>query len=222
MPTIPSTKAPKAPDSGVVKVAEVGFSQYKHKGRNMVSYGIILENTSPTYAALETTLVPKVVDASGQVIPDIVGVKPERTVRTILPGKRAALGVMIDSDLPTPSKITVEIGPSQWAPPVNDTWVYKALTASNIKVSRPSGDIEEYVNFTVTSEYEKSLDHLGANAIFRSADGTVVGGSPGYRSDDLAAPSGQSQHRIALDVDTIPPTTDDAKTEVYLYEGFSS
>jgi hypothetical protein len=216
-PTGPPVPAAQAPDGGTVRVVEKGLSSMKDRdGKEMVSYGIVVENTSKDAVAVKTSATVRIIDAAGKAITDRTAraTDVQREIGVVFPGQRVGIGGDTYVDRPGAATLTIEIGAAMWLPPGNRVIPVAKATAGEVKTEHSGGSAA--LTFTVTSEYDDLLDDPSAQAVFRDPSGKIVGGTAPHRTaaSDQYRP-GRSPGRINTTYGT-PPGTDDSKTEIYI------
>jgi hypothetical protein len=211
--------APMAPTGGEIRIVEQGLSpMWDGNEKEMVTYGIIVENTSRDWAAVKTQATIRVTDSGGKPLTDLTGRTSTviREIGVILPGQRVGIGADTHVDRPGAVSILVEIGESTWLPPDNELIRVAKVTAGGVKTVRQDTGSAVSLGFTVDSEYPTILEKPSAQAIFRDSAGRIVGGTaPGRTNPADRYGPGRSTGRIDATYGR-PATTDDTQTEVYI------
>ncbi|KAB2340587.1 hypothetical protein [Actinomadura rudentiformis] len=228
--------ATKAPDGGQLRLVDRGLSVFpgpgngarfrpeaKAAGRdyNVVSWGILIENTSK-WAATLTLVDVHLVDAAGVALSKTDYDRPKaETIAVIRPGERFGMGLTQNLAKPgkprkrlrTPADLQVQIGQSAWFPPNSRSNEFVKITASEIKTPH---DGRATVSFTMESP---SHQQAWATALFRNAAGKIIGGtghcedSFGDQPERVVAPG---RSRGTINTRYVVPHVAAARTEVYL------
>jgi hypothetical protein len=219
-PTGP-VRAALAPDGGVVRVVEQGFTtRTSRTGRPLVSYGFVLQNTSKAQAARDIVVLVTLTTASGASVTDYA-ISPKRNVGAILlPGQRIGVGWNSRVDTAGTTRVRLQVRSAIWTPAgalqrVNGrTLAVARLTADGVRTS----PAPTTVSFTVHSEYPMTLDRVWAYVVYRDPAGNIVGGTNSRLSGrwiTTAYPPGSSPGRL-VDPNGPPARADLDRTEVYL------
>lgn len=217
-----STMAPfpaqSPPDGGEVRVVDKGFSAGERDGKPTVSYGVVVENTSEWVAYLAAVSV-RMVDAEGETVDDTVsgtGGPVVRDVRAIMPGTQAVLGNATFVDRAGITDLEVAVEGAQWWPPKNEVREFAELTASNVVFTWEEGREKAVIDYTVHSGYSTELEMVWAEAVFKNAEGKIVGGT--HPSGTVAGAHGPGTSPGRIDaVGPLPSDVDGARTMVHLY-----
>lgn len=217
----PTETAAAAPDGGRMRVVEYGFSQSVEEatGKPVISYGIVFENTSRHHAAQATQVTIRFTDSAGN--PTAASLDDRRDVFVTLPGQRMGIGETTTVDDAGAARMSVEVGPSFWYDEPGEFWLgsrvvpLAKVTASDVKTERKdTGKV--ILDFTVHSQYEFTLEHPSAHAIFRNSAGVILGGtSPGRTVEPEDYLPGDSPGRISNPLGS-SAGTDNSRTEVYI------
>jgi len=227
---------PAAADGGQLRIVESGFSPLTDvAGEPMVTWGLIVENTSQVTAAMVGVSVD-ILDAGGRsLVPETSDYAKSRGISRIMPGQRAGIGDAVYVTGPGVASVSFHLGDPQWLPTGMLQIPVAPLAASQVETSRymGSGTVPYWdengirilsddqgllrITFRVESGYDSILGDPSAQAIFRNAQGAIVGGTaPGDTDAWAIFPPGWSNQRI--DVRDGPPATADlSRTEVYPY-----
>lgn len=217
--------ATQAPDGGVLRVVEQGYSLDANPRASRITYGLLLENTSRNRIAYATAVTVRAVDAAGS---------PQRwlserqtdirhTVYAVFPGQRFGIGAEEWTDGGDVAALTVTVEPSTWVPadqvlqrdPARQRVIrLGSLAATEVRVTAGR---EPTVSFSASSGFEERIP-VGVTVLWRDGAGRIVGG--GTATDVTACPSvapGHSRYSIVADrIRSVPGTVDAARTEVFL------
>lgn len=225
-PSVLPVKAASAPDGGVLRVVEHGFSLDPDPRDKLVFYGVVLENTSRDRIAFAATATVRLVDAAGVPVKQRFGEATElqHKVFAVFPGQRFGIVAREWLDRRDVAELQVTVDAPTWVPmdqrlqrdPYRSTVVRLAtLTASAVRVER-SGD-QLAVSFAASSGYEEAVP-AAVTAMFRDRAGRIVGGVVLDRPERcLTFEPGDSRHdRMPLRGFYTPTGIDGRRTEVFL------
>lgn len=229
-PANAATRPVAAPPTGL-RVVEKGFSQLTNEHRDVL-VGAVLENTS-SLVAYRVPVTFRVTDQAGRPIDYQRNRRWLRVeIPVVMPGQRIGVGTLVAVDQDertnqflTAAAFTADVGMPQWWPRLSRGHTFAEVTTQLVRVPNdPQG--YSSLHFTIQTRYCETLLRRGVVALYRSANGTLLGGSiqpdgrgtdpqtramcppwnyhPGYpaTSQGLAAP---------------PPGADDTRTEIYEY-----
>jgi hypothetical protein len=231
--TFAPTSFPEPPDGAELAVVETGFSQSPRTtgdtDADLLSWGVVLENTSDQYVAFDGLVTVRLLDADGNPIDELSGEPSDEPVQflpaltRVLPGERVGFGNTVPHDGAEVAELAVEVETGSWQPVYEDFWWAHPITATDITAQRTSdGSTLGYtVDATYSEEMIRGQLRIGGHfaAIFRDGDGAVIGGAKCCHGNGgevaVEVPPGQSQGELTL-ADGVPAAADDTRTEVYL------
>ncbi|MGH3664114.1 MAG: hypothetical protein ACRDTQ_19960 [Micromonosporaceae bacterium] len=201
-------------DDGKIHVVEKGFSTTTDgSGGNMITFGILFENTSK-FVAHPAEIRLNMLDASGERI-DVEKWELDTSVPTIMPGQRFGIGGDVYNSGKTKlAKLGVTVEETKWWPLDNYAIEFEDITADNVRVKGSDRDASGAVSFTIHSPYDEPMGGV-AFAIFRDHSGRIVGGTDEGDWVDTKYPPGTSRGKIKVD-HRMPPKLDGSRTEVYV------
>lgn len=217
-PTAP-VRAVEAPGGGGLKVLESGFSMTTSSlNETMVTYGLVLENTSPDRIAAEAEVLITLLDAKGQPVKDLLdkSTLSVRKLRVVTPRQRIGMGRYTYVDRgQVVARLKIEIGESWWISTINKR--IASLTTSDIRTAVDKSDHAVRIKFTVDNGYPTVIDRI-AMAVLRNSTGAIVGGTAHEETVESLGkfPPGRSPGEIES-VGGPPPDLDPNRTEVYAY-----
>jgi hypothetical protein len=235
-PAGPTTAAPsplaEPPDGAELAVVETGFSASPNPTgdpeADLLSWGVMLENTSDEYAVFDGVVTVRLLDADGDPIDELSGEPSDEPVQflpvvtRVLPGERVGFGNTVPHYGADVAAVAVEVETGYWQPVTGGAWWTQPITASAVTTQDTSDG--STLSFTVDAAFTEDMIpgelRIGGHfaAIFRDSGGAVIGGAKCCHGTGEAAvevPPGQSQGELNLR-DGIPADADDARTEVYL------
>jgi hypothetical protein len=183
-------------------VVEQGHSQYPSSyGDPLVSYGVVLENTSDqiaTNVSVEVTLMG-VTEPTPEASPVEIPV--------LMPGQRVGVGHTAYDDASAMTGMDVAVDATQWWPPDLRSIELGDISVSELTIS-PAGD--GTLTFTLDSTvpvYEGGTFH----AVLRDASGTIVGGG----NDVGNVSPGRSFAALDPYTGALPPSADAGTSQVW-------
>lgn len=201
-----------APDGGALRVTEQGLSRIKDgSGKAMVSFGVIVKNTSRNWVANGTKLTITLTDAAGAPVEDQVEHGRYGAYATF-PQRRTGLGAQVYVGAPDATRIQVRVGPSTWVPQTNP--LLAEITATDAQTRHGTGTT--MFGFALASAYHRTVDGRYVDIIFRDQDGRLIGGA----GLDLTrtcgpVPPGRSTCSTGT-IYPLPTGTVDSRTAVYV------
>ena len=198
----PTTSTTGLPSFGPIRVVDVGWSSYQTgiDGGTSSSYAIVIENTSDQVAR-RFGIDARLLNNSGNEM-----YVDHNAIFVLMPGQRFAVGT--DGFAGHISDIAIEISePALWENPAD----WAAITVSGLTVTfddfgRP------VVDFTATSPYAEALESTYGFAVFRDAEGEIVGARREVLP--ILAPNGPTALRLEP-FDSIADV-DPTRTEVFV------
>lgn len=236
-PPGPATVAPTAfaapPDGGTLEVAETGFSESPRTtgdtSADLLSWGVVIENTSDEYMAVDGAVTVRLLDAAGDTIDELSGeptgepVPALPTLTRLLPGERIGFGHTVPHYGADVVDLAVEVEAGFWQPVNERHWSAHPITATDVTTQRTGDRVT--LGFTVDAAYTSDMVSgqlwIGGHfsAIFRDDSGAVVGGADCCHATGgnvpVDVPPGRSQAELLLDFEA-PAQADDTRTEIYL------
>jgi hypothetical protein len=215
----------QAPDGGVLRVVEQGFSLGADLRDNRIAFGVVLENTSRDRIAFASGVTVRLVDAVGGAVKQRFGKETEvrHTVYAVFPGQRFGVAAEEWLDRRDVAGLTVTVDPPTWVPVdqslqrnPNRPGVVRLGTLSTTDVVGAVVGRDLTISFTASSGYQEAIP-VGVMAVLRDGAGRIVGGSVVTGSSDcpLVAP-GQSKFQLRDRARGVPAGADLARTEVFL------
>lgn len=198
--------SPAQQDDDAVEVVDVGVDYVSSSNRNVgyLSFGVVLENTSPDAVPVNVSVQVAVYDADDQLVEERrAGEWQGQRWKAphILPDDRFGFGgdglwafadrddSLAEGNMRVEAEV-VEV--EQWWPIDNDEHEFAALKAVDLvdgmgpwpgDPEHPwsiADDYEEaegkYLGFVLESDYCDTLSDVGASTVFRNPDGDIIGG----------------------------------------------
>ncbi|MEV8510776.1 hypothetical protein [Dactylosporangium sp. NPDC051484] len=205
---------PAAPAEGGLVVAEQGFSK-SHPWS--YSLGAVVADNSPQ-AAYRTRFTLRILDADG--LPLWSGQSGE--IPLIMPGQRLAVGAGVDIPVEGPfpaARMSVELGETHWVAVDHSNMLFQTFdTRAQAKPANTTNPAETHLWLPPSGDNESHCGGLvekGAGVVFRSADGTIVGGVSGGNRDGSYCVG--SHFEEGLGTFAVPAGTDLTRTQVSVY-----
>jgi len=199
-----------APGGGEIQVLEQGFTANINGG---VSVGAILTNTSRS-VAYQLHISYRLVDASSR---PLQAADPAEVIPILLPGQRIGVGEFIPSAAANRvSGFQVVLGDPQWRSMsvlgkdfTTVAGTYQQLTHDATPVAT--------LSFTEKSANCRDLAASTVAVVFRNAGGAIVGGATEFPQGGGSESCAQGSSTVRVQGLVRPPTTQDARTQVYPY-----
>ncbi|GIJ66615.1 hypothetical protein [Virgisporangium ochraceum] len=217
--------AAQAPDGGVLRVVEQGFTLDPDPRVDHVTYGLLLENTSRERIAYAVAVTVRAVDAAGGTVRQRFGREDvaRHTVYAVFPGQRFGIGVEEWLDGRGVAALTVTVEPPTWVPvdqPLQrDPGRLRVIRLGPLAAGevRAIAGSRFSVSFNASSGFEERIP-VGVAVLWRDGAGRIVGGAAATdatRCLDVAP--GQGRFSVEPDrIRSVPAGADVARTEVFL------
>lgn len=219
------------PDDGELEIVESGYTPVTDlAGDPMISWAAIVANTSSTMTAASTVFI-RLMDAEGNRIDSYSGTAVR--IPNLMPGEEIGVGNTGYIDAGDIFDAHIDLVDTEWYEPSQTALAEGSITTSDFIIERVNiGDTESYwgsdgisaptnelgdlrVTFTVTNTYPDTFQNIFLCAVYRNADGEIIGAdSSGEVFFSVDYPPGQSI-RIFESEYPPPPATDDDRTIVY-------
>jgi hypothetical protein len=208
-PTTTTTTAPARTGEPLV-VAEQGVSSFPDPVDHTATlggYGVVLLNPNPDLMAAGVRVVTRILDPAGvELLVD------STLLNGVMPGQRMALGRTLIEPIVDPTQLAITVEVSAWLEPASTDG---ALTATGI-VTEPEANGGAVTRFTVHSTWPQPEEGVDVTAIYRAADGRILGAE----STTLASvpPDSDVPGQIRL----LSPIPDLVTTEVLVGRGLAA
>lgn len=191
-------------------VAEQGLSAFPDPIDPLSSlggYGVVLENPNPDLMATGVRVVTRILDAAGTEL-----LVDSAVLNAVPPGRRMAVGRTLIEPIVDPTQLDVSVEVSAWIVPASTTGT---LSATQV-ITEPEQGGGLVTIFTVTSTWPKPEEGVDVTAVYRAADGRILGAESATLA--VVAPGADVPVRILL----LSPIPDMAATEVLVGRGFAA
>lgn len=207
--TTTTTTAPARTGAPLV-VAEQGVSSFPDPVDHTATlggYGVVLLNPNPDLVAAGVRVVTRILDPAGAEL-----LVDSTLLNGVMPGQRMALGRTLIEPIVDPTQLAITVEVSAWLEPGSADG---ALTATGV-VTEPEENGGAVTRFTVHSTWPEPEEGVDVTAIYRAADGRILGAE----STTLASvpPDSDVPGQIRL----LSPIPDLATTEVFVGRGFAA
>ncbi|MGH3729323.1 MAG: hypothetical protein ACRDTU_11305 [Micromonosporaceae bacterium] len=207
-----------------MRVVEKGFSVTKRIDGPMLSYGIVLENTSRFVAKLDVRI--RMLDASGKAVKAML-VQPTaqltHTVDNIFPGERYGVGYIVSTAGPDERarnvvKLEVKLVEVEWWPSKSTPMEYAVprpfirvkLDKMKVEPDKRSGGAA--IRFTVVSSHKDAINDPYVRMVFRDKAGKVLGGADSTLN--TVFPPGKSAAEVEIP-HGVPDGIDESRSDVF-------
>ncbi|MEO6318318.1 MAG: hypothetical protein ABIP36_05990 [Acidimicrobiales bacterium] len=204
-----TTTAPELTGEPLV-VAEQGVASFPDPfdpAATLGGYGVILQNPNPEVMATGVRVVTRILDDAGAEL-----LVDSALLNAVLPGQRMAVGRTLIEPIEGPTRLEVVIEVSAWLLPAS---VDGQLVAEGV-VTEPEEAGGSITRFTVRSSWPDAEDGVDVTAIYRAADGRILGAE----STSLAVVP--VDEPTAGQIRLLSPIPDLASTEVFVGRGFAA
>jgi hypothetical protein len=206
-----TTSTTEAPLTGIpLVVAEQGVSSFPDPydlTATLGGYGVILQNPNPDVMATGVRVVTRILDPAGvELLVD------STLLNAVMPNQRMALGRTLIEPIEEPTQLDVRVEVTAWLKPASTDGT---ITAEGV-VTEPEANGGAVTRFTLRSTWPDAEDGVDVTAIYRAADGRILGAE----STTVAAVpiKGTVPGQIRL----LSPIPDLASTEVFVGRGIAA
>ncbi len=169
-------------------------------------YAVVLENPNVDVMATGIRVITRILDPAGvELLVD------SALLNGILPGQRMAVGRTLIEPIENPTQLDVTFEVGAWLLPADTTGRFSAEGV----VTEPEEAGGSITRFRVVSTWPSAEEGVDATAVYRAADGRILGGES--ISLDVS-PDAPSPAQIRL----LSPIPDLATTEVFVGRGFAA
>jgi hypothetical protein len=205
----PTTTAPPLEGEPLV-VVEQGVSTHPDPfdpAASLGGYGVVIENPDADLMATGVRVVTRILDDAGTEL-----LVDHALLNAILPEQRMAVGRTLIEPIEAPTRLEVAVEVSAWLEPASPDG---RLTASDV-VTEPEEAGGAVTRFTVRSTWPEPEDGVDVTAIYRAADGRILGAEP------TTLPRVPVDEPVVGQIRLLSPIPDLATTEVFVGRGFAA
>jgi hypothetical protein len=203
-----TTEAP-VPAGDPLLVVDQGVASYPDPfdvTATLGGYGVVLENPNPDVMATGVRVITRILDPAGTEL-----LVDSALLNGILPGQRMAVGRTLIEPIEEPTQLDIRVEVSAWLLPADADGRFVAEGA----VTEPEEAGGSITRFTVTSTWPSIEEGVDATAVYRAADGRILGAES--TAVDVS-PDAPTTAQIRL----LSPIPDLATTEVFVGRGFAA
>lgn len=191
-------------------VAEQGVSSFPDpfdRSATLGGYGVILMNPNTDRLASGVRVITHILDSAGT---ELLSVRT--LINGVMPGQRMAVGRTLIEPIVDPAQLRVEVEVSGW---LEATPGAGGLVAQDV-VTEPEPDGGAVTRFNVRSTWPEPEEGVDVTAVYRAADGRILGAET--TTLPFVPPAGVTTGQIRL----LSPIPDLASTEVFVGRGFAA
>ncbi len=210
VPPSTTTSLGTVPTGDPLEISEQGVSSFPDpfdRGATLGGYGVILRNPNTDVVAAGVRVVTRILNSLGEEL-----LVDNTLLNGVMPGERMALGRTLIEPIVDPTQLDISVEVGAWLDPFSTTG---ALVAEDV-VTEPEPNGGAVTRFTVRSTWPESEEGVDATAIYRAADGRILGAES--TTLVLVPPSGEVLGQIRL----LSPIPDLATTEVFIGRGLAA
>lgn len=206
-----TTSTSEAPLTGQpLVIAEQGVSSFPDPidhTATLGGYGIILQNPNADLLAAGVRVITHILDPAGTEL------LVDRTLlNAVMPGQRMALGRTLIEPIESPTQLAITVEVSAWLHPASPDGTLTAAGA----VTEPEPNGGAITHFTLHSTWPEPEEGVDVTAVYRGADGRILGAESTTLA--LVAPATDTTGQIRL----LSPIPDLATTEVFVGRGLAA
>ncbi len=209
--TVPPSTTTEPPLTGdALVVAEQGVSSFPDPfdpTTTLGGYGVVLQNPNPDVMATGVRVVTRILDDAGAEL-----LVDSALLNGLLPGQRMAVGRTLIEPIEDPTRLEVTVEVSAWLLPASKLG---RLVAEGV-VTEPEEDGGSVTRFSVRSTWPDAEDGVDVTAIYRAADGRILG------AESTSLPIVPSKEPVTGQIRLLSPIPDLATTEVFVGRGFAA
>jgi hypothetical protein len=210
-PEVTTTSTTEAPLTGEpLVVAEQGVSSFPDPfdpSATLGAYGVVLQNPNPEVLAAGVRVVTRILDAFGAEL-----LVDSTLLNAVMPGQRMALGRTLIEPIMAPTQLVVTVEVAAWLKPA----AADAGLVAEGAVTEPEPNGGAITRFTVRSTWPEPEEGVDATAVYRAADGRILGAE--MTTLPLVSPQTPTEGQIRL----LAPIPDVASTEVFVGRGLAA
>ncbi len=191
-------------------VAEQGVSSFPDPfdlAATLGGYGVILQNPDPDLMATGVRVTTRILNPAGEEL-----LVDHTLLNAVMPGQRMALGRTLIEPIVEPTQLDVRVEVTAWLEPAFDEGT---LVAEGV-VTEPEENGGAVTRFTVRSTWPEPEDGVDVTAIYRAADGRILG------AESITLPAVPVRGAVPGQIRLLSPIPDLASTEVFVGRGINA
>jgi hypothetical protein len=207
--TTTSTTEPPLTGEPLV-VAEQGVSSFPDPfdlTATLGGYGVILQNPNPDVMATGVRVTTRILDPAGTEL-----LVDHALLNAVMPNQRMALGRTLIEPIEEPTQLDVRVEVTAWLEPAFDTGT---LVAEDV-VTEPEEHGGAVTRFNVRSTWPEPEDGVDVTAVYRAADGRILG------AESITLPAVPVRGTVPGQIRLLSPIPDLATTEVFVGRGINA
>lgn len=208
-PAQPTTTTGAVLSGEPLEIAEQGVSSFPDPfdpGATLGGYGVVLRNPNPGVIAAGVRVVTRILNSLGDEL-----LVDSTLLNGVMPGQLMALGRTLIEPIADPTQLEVTVKVGAWLKPLSATG---RLIATDV-ITEPEANGGAVTRFAVRSTWPESEEGVDVTAVYRAADGRILGAES--TTLPLVPPAGQVAGQIRL----LSPIPDLASTEVFVGRGLA-
>lgn len=206
-----TTSTTEAPLTGQpLIVVEQGVSSFPDPfdlTTTLGGYGVILQNPNPDVMATGVRIVTRVLDPAGAEL-----LVDNSLLNAVMPNQRMAIGRTLIEPIDEPTQLVVTVEVTAWLEPASTDG---SLTVDNV-VTEPEENGGAVTRFTVRSTWPVPEDGVDVTAIYRAADGRILG------AESTTLGSVPVRGEVPGQIRLLSPIPELASTEVFIGRGIAA
>lgn len=208
-PSSTTTTAPPLTGEPLV-VAEHGVATFPDPfdpTATLGGYGVVLLNPNAGVMATGVRVVTRILDDAGTEL-----LVDSALLNAVLPGQRMAVGRTLIEPVEKPTRLDVVVEVSAWLVPASTDG---SLVAEDI-ITEPEEAGGSVTRFTVRSTWPDVEDGVDVTAVYRAADGRILG------AESTSLATVPANEPTAGQIRLLSPIPDLTTTEVFVGRGFAA
>lgn len=210
-PVATTTSTTEAPRTGQpLIVADQGVSSFPDPfdlTATLGGYGVILKNPNLDLVATGVRVTTRILDPEGMEL-----LVDHTLLNAVMPDQHMALGRTLIEPIEAPTQLDVRVEVTAWLEPAYDEGT---LIAENI-VTEPEENGGAVTRFTVRSTWPEPEDGVDVTAIYRAADGRILG------AESITLPAVPVRGSVPGQIRLLSPIPDLVTTEVFVGRGINA
>ena len=194
-------------DLVVVDQGVTAFPDPFDRSATLGTYGVVLRNPNPDVMAVGVRVVTRILGKAGEPL-----VEDSTLLNAVMPGEQMALGRTLIEPVEGPTLLTVSIEVSAWLLPATEEGDLIAVDVT----TEPEANGGAVTKFTVRSTWPSQEEGVDVTAIYRAADGRLLGAESATLG--LVPPETDTPAQIRL----LSPIPDVATTDVFVGRGLAA
>ena len=191
-------------------MAEQGVSSFPDPfdlTTSLGGYGVILQNPNLDVMATGVHVTTRILDPAGTEL-----LVDSTLLNAVMPNQRMALGRTLIEPIADPTQLVVTVEVTAWLRPASSTGT---LTVDGV-VTEPEENGGAVTRFTVRSTWPEPEDGVDVTAVYRAADGRILGAESTTITTVPVRDAVDGQIRL------LSPIPDLATTEVFVGRGIAA